>query len=257
MIDPSLSLVAAAAEGPFEESGPNPVALINSRLWQNLDVLNHPGALEDILTRISLVWGAIFLIVGGLSLLNGYRWHKVVIVILAALAGVWAGTALGERLGSPAVIAACLSVLLAVVAWPCLKYAVAIFGGIAGAFAGANLWTAIGFDPGMHEMGAVIGLITVGMLAFLAFRPVVIILTVVGGATLLVFGGVSALLHMPAFDDATITAIQRNPLMVPVIAGSAAAVGAVVQSVGGWQGLKQSADRAESSAGGGARRNAA
>lgn len=244
-------LVASSQKGGALDAGPNPLVAINSRLWRHIDILNHPGPLTDTLQQISLVWAVIFLLVGGLCLLNGYRWHKVVIVVLAVLTGIWAGTVLGQRLGNPPVIAACLAVLLGVVAWPGLKYAVAVFGGLAGAFAGANLWTAAGFEPGMHQMGAVIGLITLGMLTFLAFRWVVIALTVVGGSSLLVFGVLAGLMRFDAFAPSVAGAIDRNPLMVPIIAGSAAAVGVVVQFVGGVQGLKASADRAESSAAGG------
>ncbi len=252
-----LLLATIEDDGVFADTGPNPATVIGSRLWHQLDVLNHPSALGDILTRIGFIWAAIFLVVGGLCILNGYRWHKFVILILAALSGIWIGAAMGDRLGNPYVIASCLSILFAVVAWPFMKYAVAIFGGLAGAFAGANLWTALGFAPSMHQMGAVIGLITVGMLTFLAFRSVVILLTVVGGATLLVFGGMSALMNVPAFESGIESGMGRNPLMVPVIVGSAAVIGAVIQSVGGWNGLKQSADRAESSSGAAPRRKAA
>ncbi|HVZ93469.1 MAG TPA: hypothetical protein VG797_03065 [Phycisphaerales bacterium] len=252
-----LLLATIENDGPLADSGPNPLALINSRLWNNIDVLNHPAALADILTRISVVWAAIFVLLGGLCLLNGYRWHKAVIVVLAALGGIWIGVALGQKLGNPVVIASCLSVLLAVVAWPGLKYAVAVFGGLAGAFLGANLWTALGFNPGMHQMGAVIGLVTIGMLTFLAFRAVVILLTVVGGATLLLFGGMAVLLSIGAFEDPIVGSMKSYPLMIPVIAASLAIVGAVVQYVGGWKGLKASADRVESGAEGGAKRRAA
>ena len=46
-------------------------------------------------------------------------------------AGLLQSTALGAHIQAEVIVAGCLAVLLAVVAWPFMKYAVAVFGGLA------------------------------------------------------------------------------------------------------------------------------
>lgn len=244
----SADAAAGAAGGAGGGAVPdNPVPLFDSALRRNLDLLNHPEELQRIFTQLNMVWAVIFIIVGGLCVLNGYRWHKVVMVLLAGMGGVWAGTLLGQHVGSVTIAATCLALLFAVLAWPLLKYVVALFGGLAGAFAGANLWTAIGQPPDMHYVGALVGLIVVGMLAFMTFRVVVIVLTSVGGASLLVFGVMAAMMHVQSWRGGISDAITTNTLIVPMIVASAAALGAVFQLGGGFKGLAACAEKADTS----------
>lgn len=234
-------ILAQASESSIEGS----VATVNERLRVQLDILNHPDSLAEVLTQINLVWAVIFIIVGAMCILNGYRWHKGIIILLAALAGIWAGITLGAHVGSVHIAAACFSILFAIVAWPLLRYAVSLFGGLAGAFAGANIWTAAGLDPQFHYMGAIIGLIIVGMLAFMAFRAVVVVLTSVGGASMLTFGLLAAMLYIQGWHEGIISGLQSRPLIVPVIVASAAIIGAVIQYAGGVKGLNELADKAD------------
>ncbi len=227
------------------QSGRNPFRALSAVLRENLDVLARPEALTSLLQRIDIVWSVIFIVVGGLCVLHGYRWHKVMMIVLAALAGVWSGTVLGDRVGSEEIAAICLAVLFAMLAWPLMRYSVALFGGLAGAFAGANVWTAIGQDPNHHWMGALMGLIVVGMLAFMTFRMVVIVLTTVGGATLLGLGAGAAFLQVEAWRGGILTALTENPLIFPIMVGSGAALGAVYQAGGGIKGLNESANKAD------------
>lgn len=232
----------------------NPIAMINARLREHLDVLNHPDPLSDIVMNINLVWASIFVIIGALCVINGYRWHKAVIAILAGMSGVYAGNVLGEYVGDTTIASVCLAVVFMVLAWPLMRYSAALFGGLAGAFAGANIWTAVGGDPTMHHIGAIIGLVTIGMLAFLTFRSVVIVLTSVGGAVLFVLGSMALLVHVSSFRNGLLNGIADNPMVVPVVAGCAALVGAVIQFGGGFTGLSEMANKAD---GGGAKKGQA
>lgn len=239
-----MMLAQAGGAAPAPESR-TPFQALSGELQQHLDLLARPDALGDVLQQINMVWSVIFIIVGGLCILHGYRWHKVLMVVLAAIAGVWAGTVLGDRVGSEEIAAVCLSVLFAVLAWPLMRYAVALFGGLAGAFAGANCWTAIGQDPTQHWVGAMVGLIIVGMLAFMAFRMVVVVLTTVGGASLLGCGAGAALLHVESWRDAILRSLDQNPLIFPIMVACAAALGAVFQFGGGIKGLNEHANKAD------------
>ena len=243
----SLLVLAQSANGGAAPAGSSatPFGAMSAQLQDHLDILARPEALSPVLEQINMVWSVIFIIVGGLCVLHGYRWHKVLMVVLAAIAGVWVGTMLGDRVGSEEITAICLAVLFAVLAWPLMRYAVAVFGGLAGAFAGANCWTAIGQDPTQHWVGAMVGLIVVGMLAFMAFRLVVVMLTTVGGASLLGFGAAGALLHVETWREAILRSMDQNPLIFPLLVGSAAALGAVFQFGGGIRGLNERANKAD------------
>ncbi len=249
MLNPMLLLAQSRGDSDdvvySANSSDNPIALINARLREHLDVLNHPAPLNDIITNINMVWAVIFVIVGALCVINGYRWHKSVIALLAAMSGIYAGSVIGDRLGDVTVVSACLALLFVILAWPLMKYSAVLFGGHAGAFAGANIWTAVGGDPTMHHIGAIVGLVTIGMLAFLTFRCVVIVLTSVGGAALFVLGGMSLLMHVSSFRSGVLDGMSSNPIIVPVVAGSAALIGAVIQFGGGFKGLSEMADKAD------------
>jgi hypothetical protein len=225
----------------------NALRVLVDSISSNMDVLTRPGALSEVVTNIHIVWATIFILVGAACVVNGYKWHKIVVVILAGMSGVWAGSILGDSIGDATVVTVCLSVLFAVLAWPLLRYAVALFGGLAGAFAGANLWTAVAENPDQHRIGALLGLVGVGLLAFMAFRAVVIVMTAIGGASLLCFGALAALYHVETLQSGLVDSMNNHRLVIPLIAASAAAVGAVVQFSGGFKGMAELANKADSS----------
>ncbi len=216
-------------------------------LVSHLDIFSHSEALTYLITELHLVWAVIFILVGIACVLNGYRWHKIVVILLAGMSGVLAGRILGEQIGDGRVAAVCFAVLFGVLAWPLLRYAVALFGGLAGAFAGANIWSALDLDPSQHKIGALVGLIVVGMLTFMTFRLVVILMTAVGGASLLVCGVLASMAHVESWREGLLRGVESNQLLVPIIAGSAAVVGAVVQFSGGFKGMAAMADKADPS----------
>ena len=245
-----IATLAQDGSGSFRTDD-SPASLIERFGGARLDLLNDPERLSGILNDLNIVWATIFVIVGAMCILHGYRWHKTLIILLAAMSGIWVGTALGQNIGSREIAAACFAVLLGVLAWPLMKFAVALFGGVAGAFAGANLWTAIGTNvdavslPDTPWVGALMGLLIVGLMAFMYFRFVVVMLTTIGGASLLVFGALSALLHVEAWRGGITESMEGNPLLVPVIVASAVLLGAIFQFGGGLQGMNRMADNAD------------
>ena len=230
--------------GGTTESG-KPLALINSIADSKFDLLNRPEELVATVEQLGPVWATIFIMLGTACVLNGFRWHKMVIFVLALLGGAGAGAYLGERVGvSPVVTAAATGLLAAVLAWPVMRYTVALFAGIAGACAGANIWSAVGEAPERNYVGEIIGLVVLGMLAFIAFRLVIIAFTSIGGASLVVFGVLALLLNMESLREGIVDSLDRSPLVVPIITGATALVGMVFQQGGGVSGLLASADRA-------------
>jgi len=240
MLHPTFSLAQDGQPG-------NGIAVLSDSVQSNLDLLTQPQVLAESAQRLHLVWASIFIVLGAACIINGYRWHKYIVVILAGMTGFWAGRLVAPQIGNPIVASSCLAVLCAVLAWPLLRYSVALFGGLAGAFAGANLWTALDMGADQHKIGAAIGLVVCGMLTFTAFRAVVIVMTTIGGASLLAVGGLAALMNVESWNSSLTSGIAEHPRAMPAIVACLAVIGAVVQFSGGVKGMASMADKADTS----------
>lgn len=196
---------------------------------QRLDILSHPETLLDTLQQLHVVWAGIFVITGILSVLNGYRWHKWIVIIVAFVAGMGFGHAITQSVESRLVISACMGVLAAVIAWPMMKYAIAVCGGLAGAFVGAHIWTALDYPADMYHSGALLGLVVFGMLAFILYRVVIIAMTCIAGASILTLGIVAGMMHIEPWQESLREDFMANPILLPMLALVAAVVGFVVQ----------------------------
>jgi hypothetical protein len=176
-----------------------------------------------------IVWASVLVVVGALCVLNGYRWHKYVIVICAFLGGLALGHLLSQQMGQSKIVMAAIGLLCAVIATPMLRIAVAIFGGLTGAFIGANAWTAFSTSPDAHLAGAAMGFIALGMLAFIMYRLVIVLFTSIGGAAMVVLGGVTLLLHVPGWETAIRDSLANHQLLLPLLVSVAAVTGLVLQ----------------------------
>lgn len=243
MLQPFFTLAQDSGSG---EPG-NGIALLSDSVKTHLDLLTQPEMLAQSAEQLHLVWASIFIVVGAACIVNGYRWHKYIVVVLAGMAGFWAGQLVAPQIGNPMVASSCLAVLCAVLAWPLLRYSVALFGALAGAFAGANLWSALEMGADQHKLGAAIGMVVMGMLAFMAFRTVVIVMTTVGGASLLAVGGLAAIMEVETWRASITDGLTAHPRAMPAIVGSLAVIGSVVQFSGGVKGMASMADRADTS----------
>jgi hypothetical protein len=195
-----------------------------------LDILNHPTELLDALAHLPLITAAVIVVVGALCVLNGYRWHKWVIVVLAFLGGLALGRLLSEEFGKSRVVAIAVGLLCAIIATPLLKIAVAIFGGLTGAFIGANVWTALEASPADGQWaGAAMGAIVLAMASLIVFRLVIVLFTSVGGAAMVVFGLITLSLHVPSWEPAIRESLSSHHLLIPLLVGIAAVSGFVLQ----------------------------
>src|SRR5262245_8330330 len=93
-----------------------------SAAMQKMDALTRPEKLLDDLSKMPLVGGSVILIVGVLCVLYGYKWHKWVVVALAALLGVFIGNILSQQMGKSLIVAIALGVLFATIATPMLRW---------------------------------------------------------------------------------------------------------------------------------------
>lgn len=231
------------------------------------DTLASPNDLIPELAKLGELWGIVFIVLGLVCLLKGYTFHKVMtvalLVILGAMLGYWMGL---EIQGPPFVVAGCVSVLLAVLAFPLMKYAVAVLGGLSGAFIGSNLWAGLGrvldnsaqsridaqgqeatsgslivraaevMPADAYWVGALIGLVVCGLAAFALSKITIHLFTTVSGSTIAVFGVIALLLSIDTFRDTVASELTRSPLIIPLLVFVPAAIGFLMQEKesGAW-----------------------
>jgi len=203
------------------------------------DTLAHPEQLVGHLQTLSVVWAVLFLVLGVLCLLGGYKFYKVAVIGAALLFGMFFGYWAGMHINAAPIVAGCTGVLLAVTAFPLMKYAVAVLGGLAGAFTGANMWSGIAsamnaagstrLPADAYWVGALVGLIVCGMLAFVLFKLTVLLFTSVSGSTIAVLGVLALLLSVEAWRETIAEALTANPLVIPLLVLVPAVVGLVLQ----------------------------
>ena len=230
----------AQAQGPDDARMGDPNVFENViAIFSRADTLAHPEDLLHSLQAMSVVWAVIFLTAGLVCLLQGYRIYRTVTVVLALAIGAFVGYRLGQKINAEYIVAGCMAALMAVSCFRMMKYAVAIMGGLAGAFLSANAWTAVtrlvysGSEVSTIEqyywICSVVGLIFGGMLAFILFKMSVVLFTSVSGATVAVLGGVALMLQVPGFSSQVSESIAAHPAVVPLLVIVPAAIGFILQ----------------------------
>ncbi len=209
-------------------------------VFSRADTLAHPDELVKHLESLSMVWAVVFLSAGLVCMLNGYKFYKPVTVILALAVGAFSGYALGVKIDAQEyIIAGCLGALMAVACMPLMKYAIAVMGGLAGSFIGANAWTSVAHMMGdgsqphaavqHHWVGALIGLIVFGMLSFILFKVSIVVFTSISGSTLAVMGGMALLLQVPEWRESVTNGLSSHAIVLPLLVAVPAVIGFILQ----------------------------
>ena len=204
------------------------------------DTLAHPDQILPHLQQLSVLWALVLLAGGLMCLLSGYKFYKPVTVVLALFIGGCVGWAIAQKLqAEQTIVAGCVGALLAVTCLPLMKYAVAVMGGLTGAFIGANAWAAvtrIGADPGAvnkaaehYWVGALIGLIVFGMLAFILFKLPVVPCSTVSGSTTAVRGAMALLLQVPQWQSSVTKSLSSHTIVLPLLVLVPAMIGLILQ----------------------------
>jgi hypothetical protein len=159
-----------------------------------------------------------------------YKWHKWVVVALAFMLGLLVGHILSQQIGKSLIVAMSLGILFATIATPMLRWTVAVFGGLTGAFLGANAWTLAQASPADAKCaGAAMGFIALALLSFVIFRIVVVLFTSIGGAAMMVLGGITLLMQVPGWETAIRESLVSNQRLIPLLVTTAAVAGFVIQ----------------------------
>jgi hypothetical protein len=132
---------------------------------------------------------AMLLIVGGIVyMLWGLKVFKILMTVNAGLVGMYIGGLIGSKMGSVTAGTRSGGIGGALLAWPSMKYSVAIIGGLFGGLMGATIWRMADLDVQYCWAGALIGLISFGMLSFILFRASIIMYTSLQGGVMLILG---------------------------------------------------------------------
>ena len=233
-----ISLLAQASRAANDGAMDNLFQTV-VHMFSRADTLARPETLVGHLQALSVVWAVVFMIVGTLCLLSGYKFYRIVTVCLALLIGMFAGYWLGSQIQAPYVVAGCLGVLMAGCVFPLMKFAVALFGGLAGAFIGANLWAGIAhainqatqanMPVDAYWVGALVGLILCGMLAFILFELSIVLFTSVSGATIAVLGTLALLLSFEPWRETVTQGLEASRLIIPMLVFVPALIGLILQ----------------------------
>lgn len=213
------------------------------RFWQ----MPSQGDYISHLATTGILQSAILLACGLVYLLYGWKVFKILVIVNAAIIGGFVGAMLGaahaQSGGGPAIQWAWVggvggAALLAVAAWPLMKYAVSLMGGLAGSLLGYGCWRYIaelagsGADVHRHAWaGALIGLVTLGLLAFIIFRLTVMIFTSFQGSLLTVSGILGVLMQFDSPKTYLVKALDGNILALPLLLIVPALIGLAFQCI--------------------------
>ena len=182
---------------------------------------------------------AVGLIVGGIVfLVLGFKYFKALVIADGAAIGALIGAYVGSFRDSPNMpwlLGVAGAALLGILAWPTIKYAVGLMGAVAGGLAGFALWLAVANAIGNESLiqhawaGGLLGMILIGMLTFVAFRPAVMIFTAVQGAIMTVSGACSLLLSHSGIRESIRPELVSNDFLLSVLVGVPAVTGFTLQ----------------------------
>ena len=228
MIATMLSMSSAAPETATGTAGDAEAQAVQSlntavgNLWNNVSGL-HPG-----------VTGVALVLVGIGFLLLGYPLYKWLVILAFAAVGFFVGLAAAAAFNVDPMIGMIAGPLvLGLLAWPLHRIGWALLGGAAfafvfGGYAGAaKLVTNQTYLYIIEGVSFVVGFI----MTFCLFRPLIIIVTSVMGATMVFQGGLYILTVVhPATYKQLANALEERPWICPAVILPLAILGAILQA---------------------------
>ena len=192
--------------------------------WDVINSISERGLNGQLLATLLVGGGLIFM-------LYGFRLFRVLITINFGAAGGYLGFLLGDRFGSSLAGAGIGAVVFALIAWPMMRYAVALAGGTIGAYVGALAWEQLTLPADLLWLGGLVGLITLGLLAFITLRPSVMAATAIQGSAMVVTGALVLLSNQGNLDVKFYDAMNptEKPLLFLILMLLPAAIGVVYQ----------------------------
>ena len=200
------------------------------------------STMKDYLLQMEhLYWLAALILVaaGVVYVLAGWRIYRYLVMANAMAIGVVVGSWIGQRLNHPnmdIIVGIAAGLLLAAAAWPLMRFGVALMAALVGAGLGMALWRyamqAGGQEAGLVKLwwpGAIIGAITMGLLAFIVAKAMVIAFTSFQGSAMLVSGVVALLVKSAGIRATVENGLTTNAYLPPLLVLVPAVIGAMFQ----------------------------
>ncbi len=206
---------------------------------------NVPSRQEFVqyLTDLDPLKAVLLLVVGLVYMLYGWKAFKILVIANAAMIGIALGATIGRHMHGaetpasnlPTFTAVAGGLLLAVAAWPLMKYAVSLMGALVGSLVGYGLWRYLAEVSGQITLGqyawagALLGLVTLGMLAFAIFQITVMIFTSIQGTMMAISGILALLLRYPSIGQNLRNSLLTEMHLLPLLIAVPSAIGFIFQ----------------------------
>jgi hypothetical protein len=197
--------------------GQSPDAIAQD-LWQRM-ITQHP-----------LEMGLVFLVLGLVFLLYGYKLYKILVSVVFAGVGGIGGVVLGAYLGAPGWLLGLIgAIVLGILAWPLFRIGWGILGGAVFAAIALPMAVAMTNSPVLGYTLAGVAFIAGMVLTIMLMRPLIIISTSISGAATLVEGVLLMLIRWPSAGDPIRAELESKPYLFVVLVALPAVLGAVLQ----------------------------
>ena len=205
-----------------------------------------PSQVLDQLQQLALWQGAILLLAGFVYMIWGWKIFKALVTVNMACVGYLLGTLLAETLISshrsaydphwPLYGGLIGAGVLAILAWPLMKFSVSLMGAAAGAFGGYQLWHYLAL---LHRpewvkyswAGGLIGGLLMGALTFVLFRAIIMFFTSLQGAVLAVAGGLALALNVESWQASIRDHLLHDRHLWPMLVIVPTIAGFIVQAI--------------------------
>jgi len=176
---------------------------------------------------------ALLIALGVVYLLFGFKLFRVLMMLNAAAIGAAIGIGFGQKTEIGFALMVLCGFVAAAVTWPLMKWAVAIFGGLAGALLGASLWQTFGLDSHFAWSGALTGLVLFGLLSFIIFRGSVTMYMSLQGAAMLILGLLGMICKYEQIAPKVTNTMAIRPFLLPMAVIIPAIIGMLFQQSDG------------------------
>jgi hypothetical protein len=208
------------ATQPAAEAAATTVSQSVNPAWFN--VAGHWPGQTDLMTWCNHMGPALatILVIGGIVyLVFGVYMYRALITVNLAVVGVYLGALIGFKTGGHAAMIPWAMIggfSFAALAWPLMKYAVALMGGLYGFLLGAAVWHTAGLEAKYAWAGGGMGLIAFGMLSFILFRGSIMMYTSLQGSVMLVFGLLGLIFKYQSVSPKLLASLTSQPIVLPL-----------------------------------------
>ena len=174
------------------------------------ELLGYCRDVDAILAAILLFFGIIYSAFG-------YTLFRLAVTLNVAGLGIWAGFFAGKQFDArlPGMVIG--GVLFAALAWPAMRLAVAVCGGLVGFVIGVAVWRSLGMEDNYAAAGGLIGAIFLFMLSFSLFKLSILAFTAIQGAVMIMAGVLGLLLKHPRSYEQITNWTTQQPALLPIV----------------------------------------